>query len=250
MIRHSRSFVMVAALCATMPIAGAAHPGHYNRVVAADTRIPANVALDDLRKPAEILDFAGFEPGDTIIDLLAGGGYYTEMLADVVGPKGQVIAANIPRFHNPEQWATIRAAHANALPMVLDFRGLAFAPNSIDGTMMHMVYHDLYWESEKPPFPHLDPQAILANLYTATRPGGTVVVVDHVGATGDTRVIVAKVHRIDPATVKADFERAGFVLDGESDLFANPDDDTDVSVFDTSIRGKTNRFVYRFRKPE
>jgi predicted methyltransferase len=77
-----------------------------------------------------------------------------------------------------------------------------------------------------------------------------VAVIDHVGEAGDTREVVEKTHRIDPATVRSDFLQAGFVLDGESDLLANPDDDHEVNVFDPAVRGKTDRFVMRFRKPE
>ena len=81
------------------------------------------------------------------------------------------------------------------------------------------------------------------------KPGGIVAIVDHVGPAGDTRALVEKLHRIDPATVKADMAAAGFVLEAESDMFANPEDDVNKLVFDPSVRGKTNRFVMRFRKP-
>ena len=68
-------------------------------------------------------------------------------------------------------------------------------------------------------------------------------------AGGDTAEVVDKLHRIDPAVVKADFAKAGFTLDGESDVLAHPDDAHTIMVFDEAIRGKTNQFLFRFRKP-
>jgi predicted methyltransferase len=87
-------------------------------------------------------------------------------------------------------------------------------------------------------------------LFQATRPGGTLAVIDHVANPGgDTRAVVEALHRIDPAVIRADFERAGFVFDGETDLLRNPQDDHSKNVFDPSIRGNTDRVVYRFRRP-
>lgn len=111
-----------------------------------------------------------------------------------------------------------------------------------------MNYHDLYWESEQYKIPHTDPKAFLKALYAAVKPGGVVGVIDHVGPGGDTRAVVEKLHRIDPATVAADFTAAGFKLEAKSALLANPADDHGKMVFDPAIRGKTDRFLYRFRK--
>jgi predicted methyltransferase len=95
----------------------------------------------------------------------------------------------------------------------------------------------------------MDPDKQLAKLFAVVKPGGIVGVVDHVGPAGDTREVVEKYHRIDPATIKADFLKAGFVLDGESDMLRNSQDAHDILVFDPAIRGKTDRVVFRFRKP-
>jgi predicted methyltransferase len=128
---------------------------------------------------------------------------------------------------------------------------ISLPAGSFDFVLMHMIYHDLYWQSEKYKFPRLDPDAVLAEVFAATKPGGIVGVVDHVAAAGgDTRAVVDQLHRIDPAVIRADFERAGFVLDGESDLLRNPEDDLAKMVFDPAVRGKTDRVVYRFKKPQ
>ena len=97
----------------------------------------------------------------------------------------------------------------------------------------------------------MEPQAWLKRLYDAMKPGAVIGIIDHVAASGgDTRQVVDKLHRIDPAIVKADFEKAGFVLEESSDLLRNPADDHSLLVFDEKIRGKTDRFMYRFRKPQ
>ena len=113
-----------------------------------------------------------------------------------------------------------------------------------------MCIRDSYWQSDKFGIPRTDPDAFVKTLYAATKPGGIVGIIDHVGPAGDTRAVVDKLHRIDPAVVKADFLRAGFVLEAQSPLLANPADDHSKLVFDPAIRGKTDRFLYRFRKPK
>ncbi|MDZ3833059.1 MAG: methyltransferase domain-containing protein [Sphingopyxis sp.] len=217
--------------------------------VASKARLADNRKLDEGRHPAEVLSFAAVERGSTIADLLAGNGYYSEMLADLVGPKGTVIPMNTPGFHKAESWALLQKAHPNLTPMVRAAPGMSLAPASVDMIFTHLVYHDLYWESEKYKFPRLDVDAMVANWYRALRPGGTVIVIDHAGPGGDTRALVDKLHRIDPAVVRADMERAGFVLDGESDALHVAGDDHSKNVFDPAVRGKTDRFMLRFRKP-
>jgi predicted methyltransferase len=96
----------------------------------------------------------------------------------------------------------------------------------------------------------VEPDAFLRTVFQSLKPGGTMAVIDHVANPGgDTRAVVQALHRIDPATIRADFARAGFVFDGESNLLRNPADDHSKLVFDPSIRGHTDRIVYRFRRP-
>jgi predicted methyltransferase len=95
----------------------------------------------------------------------------------------------------------------------------------------------------------MEPQAWLQRLYNAMKPGGIVGVVDHVAAAGaEPRQSVEKLHRIDPAIIRADFEKAGFVLEGQSEMLRNPADDHTLSVFDKAVRGKTDRAIFKFRK--
>ncbi len=226
----------------------------FGAAVADPGRDEADVKLDESRKPAEVLAFMGLEEGDTVLDIFAGGGYYSEIMGRAVGPDGSVTAVNPPQFTTSEQsktkWAGVTTRQPNVTMVPSQLPDYQPAPDSIDFAMLHLIYHDFYWESEQYKFEKMDPAAVLTNLYAGMKPGGIVAVVDHVGPSGDTRAVVEKSHRIDPETVRSDFLKAGFVLDGESDMFANPDDDLEMNVFDPAIRGKTSRFVMRFRKPE
>lgn len=249
-----RAMILLAALAvSTMPVAASALPAKITAAVAAKTRPAEMVARDAARKPAEVLAFLDLQQGDAVLDFFAGGGYYSELIGRAVGPKGSVIAFEPAGFYRTEKqkadWAALVARTPNVRVMPLPIQSFDAAPNSFDRALLHLVYHDLYWESAQYNIPRMDPDAILAKLYRSIKPGGTIVVIDHAGPTGDTRAIVEKTHRIDPETVKADFIRAGFVLDSESDMLRTPGDDMTKSVFDPEVRGKTDRFVLRFKRP-
>ncbi len=225
----------------------------YALAVSSPGRDDADVALDESRKPAEILAFMGLEAGDTVLDVFAGGGYYSEIMARVVGPDGSVVAVNPPQFTTSEQsqakWAAIRERQPNVTMVPSQLDAYEPEPDSVDFAMLHLIYHDFYWESERFNFQRMDPAVALANLFKGMKPGGIVAVVDHSGKPGNTREVVELTHRIDPVTARSDFLDAGFVLDGESEMFLNAEDDLDKNVFDPAVRGKTSRFVMRFRKP-
>jgi len=245
-----RAFGLFVVLLATTTPVLAAPAKQVTAAVAAKNRPAEATTLDASRKPAEVLSFTGLKPGMKAFDLLTGTGYYAEIMGHVVGPKGSVVAYS-PANYDPEP---IKAAFATLVTRTPNVRFVtapmeAFAPNSYDFTMIHLNYHDFYFESEKFNIPRTDPDVVLKTLFAATKPGGIVAVVDHVGPAGDTRAVVDKVHRIDPATVKADFARAGFVLDGSSDVLHMATDDLSKNVFDPAVRGKTDRFVFRFKKP-
>jgi predicted methyltransferase len=174
-------------------------------------------------------------------------------MARAVGPKGLVLGWNSAGFQSDKVKAAldgIRTRNPNFGYFATPATALAFPKDGFDFAMLHLVYHDAYWESAQYKIPRIDPNTVVQALWYSVKPGGTVAVIDHVAAPGgDTREVVEKFHRIDPATVRADFERAGFVLEAQSDLLRVPGDDHSKNVFDPSIRGRTDRFVYRFRKP-
>lgn len=242
--------ITAAALCAlvaTQPLAAA--PKDYAGAIADARRTEANRKLDEGRMPAQVLDFAGYKQGDVVVDFMAGGGYYTELLSRVVGPRGRVYALEPDVFYEAKVWQPLTKSHANVASLVAPVAAMQLAPGSIDGVFAHLVYHDLYWESEKYKFARVDPAPIVAGWFAALKPGGTLVIIDHVGPDGDPRAVVEKMHRIDPARVKADMAAAGFELVGESNVLHRSDDPHTAGVFDPSVRGKTDRFMLKFRKP-
>ena len=220
--------------------------------VAAPTRSPDNVKLDVSRKPAELLVFLGLKPGMRVADMFGVNHYWAEIFAAAVGPRGQVVVWEPTQFYGDKaraDFAAFAATRPNVAIVASPFATPALAPRSFDLMLLNLDYHDVYWQSAKYKIAAMEPDAWLKVIYAAMKPGGIVGVVDHVGPAGDTRAIVEELHRIDPAVVRADFERAGFVLDGESPLLRNPADDHKLLVFDPAIRGKTDRFALRFRKP-
>jgi predicted methyltransferase len=246
--------VAVAAPAAAQRSRMALSQAELAAAVAAPGRPAAAVALDEVRKPAEVLRFLGLRRGDRVLDYFAGNGYYSEIAARAVGPRGVVVGWNSQAFgENPDIRAAlqgIRERNRNTAFYATPNTALSFPPASFDFALLHLVYHDSYWESARFRLPRIDPNTVTRALFDAVRPGGIVAVIDHVAnPNADARAEVEARHRIDPAVLRADFERAGFVLEAESNLLRNPDDDHSRNVFDPTIRGRTDRVVYRFRRP-
>lgn len=222
-------------------------------VLKAPGRPEAMVALDAGRMPAAVLAQSGIQPGARVMDVMAGQGYYSELLARLVGPKGKVFAIEpAPYMENAktaEAWDAIRKRQKN-VELVVGAPGEVPMPQGLDAAFYHLTYHDLYWQSEKFKYPRTDVDAYNARLFAALKQGGLVIIIDHAGVPGmDPRAQADKTHRIDPAQVKADMERAGFRFAGTVPILEGSADDARKSVFDPSVRGHTNRFYYRFVKP-
>ena len=249
------TLALVFAYASLTPMSAAvAKPADVAAAVAATSnRSEDNVKLDEGRKPAEVLSFLGLKTGMQAIDMFGGNRYWAEIMAPAVGPKGHVTVWEPMQFYGKEaaeKFAAFQAKVPNTHLVVTPFEALALPENSYDFMMLNLNYHDVYWESAKYGVVKMEPDAFVKTVYASMRPGGIVGVIDHVGNPGDTRETVEKYHRIDPAVVKADFEKAGFKLEAESDILKNPADDHTLLVFDPKIRGKTDRFVYKFRKPK
>ncbi len=245
--------VALAVLAMAAPLAATA-PARVEQAVAATAqRSEDNVALDASRKPAEVLAFFGLRRGARVLDLFGGNGYWAEIMAPAVGPRGRVTVWQPAQFLDEERRAKFMAGagrNANVQLISSPFEAPDLPAAAYDFALINLDYHDVYWESAERKIPRMEPDAWLKRLHAAMKPGGVVGVVDHVAPAGaDPRVSVDKLHRIDPAIIKADFERAGFVLDRTSDLLRNPADDGSLPVFDKAVRGKTDRVVFRFRKP-
>jgi predicted methyltransferase len=237
----------VAAKTASKPVPSVA------AAVAAPGRSADNVKLDESRKPAEVLRFLGLRPGMQVLDPFGLNKYWAEITAPAVGPKGHVTVWEPTQFlkDDPKKsFDEFAAKQTNVSLISSPFEAPNLPKNAYDFALINLDYHDVYWTSAKYGIPKMDPDAWLKTLYAAMKPGATVGVIDHVANAGnDTRATVDKYHRIDPEVVKADFKRAGFVLEGSSDILRNPADDHSLLVFDPKIRGKTDRFIFKFKKP-
>jgi len=246
-----------ALVSAPSTMAAAGEPGASAAVeaaIASPDRPEADRAQDERRRAREFLEFTGIARGMTVLDAFAASGYYTELLSRVVGDDGAVIAYNNPAY---ARFAAkgIEARYAgNRLPNVRQLTAevgdLDLPPGSLDAAIFVMSYHDLYWRPADGSWTPTDPMQMLRKLHAAMKAGGVVIVQDHVAAPGgSTSEVVDKLHRIDPEVVKRDFKAAGFALEAESPMLAHPDDDHSVGVFDPAIRGRTDQFVFKFRRP-
>jgi predicted methyltransferase len=193
------------------------------------SRPEADRARDAARKPAEILAFAGVKPGHKVADFIMGGGSWTRILAGV-----QFRAA-----YGTDQDAAVKG-RANVVPSRDSLTAAAF-PEPLDAVLTSQNWHDFHLKIAPPG----SAATMAKHLYGVLKPGGVLLVIDHVGAPGTQDSL----HRGDPAGTRAEIEAAGFRFDGESPVLRNPADPHTASAFDPAIRGKTDQFVYRFRKP-
>ena len=215
----------------------------------AQDKPPQDALTDPAMKGAEVIAFMGVKPGNKVADIVAGR--FVRALSQAVGPTGKVYAvetAEVVKVH-PEimkMMAPMAAAPGSNVVVTADPVTTPL-PKGLDAVFIRQNYHDLYDKFMGP----ADVAAFNKNVYAALKPGGVYVILDHVA---DPKMDFTKqteaVHRIDPARVKADMAAAGFKFDGESKILANPADDHSKMVFDPSIRGKTDQFLYRFRKPK
>ncbi len=245
--------ICIAGALALASTGAAAQPAQVGAAVAAQSRTPDNVKLDEGRKPVEVLNFFGLRTGMRVIDMFGANLYWAEIMAPVVGPRGRVTIWQPTQFLNDDRkknFAAFAKRQKNVSLISSPFEAPNLPVNAFDFMIMNLDYHDVYFESAERKIVRMDPDAWLKTLYAAMKPGAVVGIIDHVALpNGDTRATVAKLHRIDPEVVKADFQRAGFELVGVRNFLRNPADDHSLIVFDPKVRGKTDRFVYRFRKP-
>jgi predicted methyltransferase len=228
-----------AALLLCVSGAQAAPPANIAAAVADTSRPATDVARDSARKPAEMLEFAGVKTGDKVGELLPGGGYFTRVLSAAVGPGGKVYAA-VPADDLEKAKA---AAKGNVQVVALTPASLGF-PEPVDMIFTAQNYHDFHLKRL-----NLDISAVTKSFYDALKPGGILLIIDHSAVAGGPIELADSQHRIDPAIVRREVEAAGFKFVGENNALRNPADPKTAGVFDASIRGKTDQFVYKFQKP-
>jgi predicted methyltransferase len=204
-------------------------------------------AIDPAWKAPEVVAFIGLKKGYKVADIVAGR--LTASLAQAVGPTGKVYAvetAEVVKAH-PEALVHMKALAAQSPNVVISEDPVATAlPSGLDAVFIRQNYHDLYDKFMGP----ADVPAFNKAVFAALKPGGVYVVLDHVAAAGSGIDATETLHRIDPARVKKDVLAAGFKLDAESTILADKADDHTKMVFDPSIRGHTDQFLFRFKKPK
>jgi len=241
----------LAVLLGAAALGGCTQKWDTGNTATADTRLARDVALDARRHGPEIAAFAGVKSGDKVIDLIPGGGYWTRTFARIVGPAGHVYGI-WPKPYAMESGSDVKRyaaaadtpAFANVSASTQPATSLT-APEKVDLVFTSQNYHD---------YPDkfmgsIDPAVLNKAVFDALKPGGIYLIIDHAAAAGSGMRDTDTLHRIDPATVKKQVTAAGFVFDGESKLLANVGDDHSKPVFDKSIRGHTDQFIYKFRRP-
>jgi predicted methyltransferase len=225
----------------------------YAEALANPARPEADRDRDASRKPAEVLEFFGIGPGMAVLDMYSGGGYYAEILSSVVGAQGRVVAqSSKPYLTYVGEEFEIRHADnrlANVDVLMAENNELALDADQFDAITLILSYHDIYYEDLSIEWHMTDGPALLAELIKSLKPGGILGIVDHSAMAGTPSETGGTIHRIDVALVIGEVQAAGFELVARSDILRNPDDDLQVSVFAPEVRGKTDRFVLRFRKP-
>lgn len=228
--------------------AASAKPSHTIAAAVTDRSRPADdTARDGARKPGEVLEFSGVRTGDKVGELIPGGGYYTRLLAKVLGPKGKVYALwpeGLAKAR-PQMLDASKAIGANVQVVTYSPASLN-APEKLDLVWTSENYHDFH--NGPPGAPAPDMAAFNKAVFDALKPGGVYLIEDHAAAPG-ARGVTGTLHRIDPAQVKAEVEAAGFKLEASSNLLANPADPHTAPVFDPAVRGHTDKLLFRFRKP-
>ena len=214
-------------------------------------RLAESRIRDEARKPGEVIKFMGTAPGMTVLDLVGmGSGYYAEILAGIVGEGGRVISHGLPaQGMDPNN---LFAAHIrnsphldNVVPIYANLRDLDLQENSVDQIFLILNFHDFYFEAWG-----IDPAVTLAMFRKILRPGGTLAVIDHAAPDNAPSSSGNTTHRISPVFTKSTLQTAGFILEGESNILRNDTDNLTQMVFAPEIRGKTSRFVLRYRNPE
>ena len=242
----SRRTVLAAAAAAVLTLSLGLPAAVFAQAPAA----PADALSDPAMKGPEVIKFMGLKPGDQVADIIAGR--FVRAESQAVGPKGKVYAVmpeEIVKPH-PEGLAALNKttadpAYANVSVITTPFSSVAL-PKGLNAVFIRQNYHDLYDKFMGP----ADVPAFNKAVYAALKPGGVYVILDHADAPGSGITGTESRHRIEEARVKADLVAAGFKLDGESTVLANPADDHTKMVFNPAIRGKTDQFLLRFKKPK
>ncbi len=255
---QTRSYPLTHILvaCSLLMSACAGHHGPSASIEAAvlnPDRPDEDTTRDIQRKPAEILEFFGIEEGQQVLDMYSGGGYYTEILSYAVGDSGRVVAYNNNVYAGmSDEQRTTRYSDgrlANVEELIAANNTLELPEDNFDAVIFVLSYHDVYYMDGNRGWEKVDREAMLAEVFAATRSGGVVGVVEHIAAADTDPEVIAGLHRLDPELIKQDFVAAGFELNAESKMLQNADDDLGLIPMLPQNRGRSSRAVLRFVKP-
>lgn len=238
--------LLIAAVLSS-PMLAADVPAYIANAVDDPNRPQDDRKLDDDRKPAEVLAFSGVKPGQTVAEYLPGGGYYTRLLSDVVGPKGKVYALETTAWGQDNIAATkavLREPGHENVTLDLAPLGTFHQPVKADLFWTSLNYHDLH----VPKYANVDMAAFNKLVFDSLKPGGTYFIVDHAARPGTGATASPTLHRIDKDTVIQEATAAGFKLVGESDALHSASDDHTLKVFDPKVRWKTDQFILKFTR--
>jgi predicted methyltransferase len=215
-------------------------------------RLDADVTRDARSRPDVTLPLLALEPGDRVADIFAGAGYYSELIATVVGDGGEVLLVNNAAYKQFASKGLAARTEGRDIGSVTihdrEAENLDLGENTLDAALIIMSYHDLYHVDEKNGWRAIDTADFLGQIHRALKPGGRFLIVDHYAAPGSGSAAAQDLHRIDVEFARADISSRGFRLAGSSDALRNPDDDHAIMVFDPAVRGKTDRFILVFEK--
>jgi predicted methyltransferase len=242
-------FALVVVACAGGAVPGImmatpAPSATIDAALADVRRPPADVERDALRHPREILAFAGVQPGWRVADIGPGGGYYTRLFSVAVGPEGRVYAIDRPNaIGRTRPILEVAPLYPNVTVVQQGYQGWTL-DEPLDAIFISQIYHDFHIGSLNIDVPRLNRE-----MFAALKPGGVLVIIDHAAPDGSDISVTSSLHRIDQGQLVREVTAAGFVLEEESQVLRNPADDRSQRVFEGDIRGRTDQFVLRFRKP-
>jgi predicted methyltransferase len=251
MIRTATGAALLLALSMVSTLGSAAVTGTDPVSIAVNdpTRTEADRTRDERDHTIDVLKFFGVAPGMTVVDLFAGGGYFSEVIGRIVGggSSGKVYMHNNAAYQTFIGDALTERVKGGRLQNVVkldaEIGQLGIPPASVDLVLMSMSYHDLYFKADDWA---VDPKAVFTEVHAMLKPGGTLAIIDHSAIAGTGSSPAQTLHRIDEAFARSDIEARGFKFTGSLDVLHNPADDRTKTVFDPAVRGHTDRFVYRF----
>lgn len=244
---YQESYIMKLSITLLTMILGIGltHPAGADSLL---QRSPADVQRDLTSRPATVLDFFEVQPGWKVLDLFAGDGYYSELLAQRVGPTGKVYLHNNQAYMGLARNLRARLNN-NRLPNVevyiREVNDINLPSDSLDMVMLVMAYHDAYFTQNGWT---VNAEGLFRTVHRILKPGGTLAVIDHHATTGSGSAHAQDLHRIDADFARRDITGRGFEFVAASDALNNPTDQLHRSVFDPEVRGQTSRFVFRFSK--